>query len=295
MSQSHSKNKKALTISFFLILSFMIVEIIGGLLTNSLALLSDAGHMLSDAASLGLSLFAMKFGEKASDLKRTYGYRRFEILAALINGVTLIAISVYILLVAYDRFMDPPGVASAGMLTVAIIGLAVNLLVAWILMKGDTSENLNLRSAFLHVLGDMLGSVGAIIAALMIMFFGWNTADPLASVIVAILVLISGWRVTKDSIHVLMEGKPDQIEIEKVKKSLLSLPHVKNVHDLHIWSITSDFPALSCHIVVQKGCDRDKVLKEASNLLTGDFSISHTTVQLEGEDLQLTEEEKNCN
>jgi cobalt-zinc-cadmium efflux system protein len=292
---SHNVNKKALTISFALIFTFMIVEVIGGFLTNSLALLSDAGHMLSDAASLGLSLLAIKFGEKASDFKRTYGYRRFEILAAFINGITLIAISIYIFFEAYHRFFQPPDVASAGMLTIAIIGLAINVLVAWILMKGDTSENLNVRSAFLHVLGDMLGSVGAIIAALLIMFFNWGAADPLASVVVAVLVLVSGWRVTKDSVHVLMEGKPANIDIEKVKHSLHSLSDVKNVHDLHIWAITSDFPTLSCHLVVKTETDRDMILKEASELLCDTFSIRHTTIQVEGEHLNLTNEEDNCN
>ncbi|NMV20716.1 cation diffusion facilitator family transporter, partial [Staphylococcus aureus] len=160
-------------------------------------------------------------------------------------------IAIYIFYEAYQRFTDPPEVASTGMLIIATIGLLVNILVAWILMRGgDTKENLNIRAAFLHVIGDLLGSVGAIIAALMILFFNWGWADPLASVIVAVLVLISGWRVTKDAVHVLMEGTPKNVEIDAVIKTIESIPGVNNMHDLHVWSITSGQNALSCHVVV---------------------------------------------
>lgn len=174
--------------SFILISSYMVVEVIGGILTNSLALLSDAGHMLSDAAALGLSLFALKLGERKASETKSFGYRRFEIISAALNGLTLIIISVYIFYEAYHRFLNPPEVQSLGIFTVAVIGLLVNIAAAWILMRGDKVENLNVRSAFLHVIGDMLGSVGAIIAAILIYFFGWGVADPIASVIVCILI-----------------------------------------------------------------------------------------------------------
>lgn len=292
---SHNANKKALLISFILIAAYMVAEFIGGLLTNSLALLSDAGHMLSDAISLGLSLFAFKFGEKIADNNRTYGYKRFEILVALFNGALLIVISLYILWEAYHRFFNPPDVASTGMLTIAAIGMGVNVLVAWILMKGDTSENLNLRSAFLHVIGDLLGSVGAVSAALLIMFFGWNLADPIASVLVSLLILVSGYRVAKDAVHVLMEGKPTNVSVEEIKEKLLALTAVKNVHDLHIWSITSDFPSLSCHLVVASGYDRDVILQQASDILHEGFSIEHTTIQIEGEESEIKDKEEHCN
>ncbi|HHP5394823.1 TPA: cation diffusion facilitator family transporter, partial [Staphylococcus aureus] len=214
-NHTHGANKKTLMISFIIITGYMIIEAIGGILTNSLALLADAGHMLSDSISLGVGLLAFILGEKAADYSKTYGYKRFEILAAVFNGVTLVLIAIYIFYEAYQRFTDPPEVASTGMLIIATIGLLVNILVAWILMRGgDTKENLNIRAAFLHVIGDLLGSVGAIIAALMILFFNWGWADPLASVIVAVLVLISGWRVTKDAVHVLMEGTPKNVEID---------------------------------------------------------------------------------
>ena len=199
----------------------MIVEVIGGLVTNSLALLSDAGHMLSDAVALGLSFFAIKLGEKKASQSKTFGYRRFEIIAASLNGLTLMAISLYIFYEASQRFLNPPEVQSTGMLIISVIGLLVNIAAAWILMSGDKEENLNVRSAFLHVIGDMLGSVGAITAALLMIFFGWGIADPIASVIVAVLILISGWRVTKDSFHILMEGTPEQFDVDDVKTALL--------------------------------------------------------------------------
>ncbi|OES43426.1 cation diffusion facilitator family transporter [Domibacillus iocasae] len=278
-----SSNKSALKWSFFLITGFMIVEVIGGILTNSLALLSDAGHMLSDAAALGLSYMAITLGQRSASSKKTYGYKRFEILAAFINGITLIVISAYIFFEAYQRLMNPPEVVSTGMLFISIIGLIVNIAVAFILMKGDKDENLNVRSAFLHVIGDMLGSVGAISAALLILFFGWNAADPIASIIVAILIIISGYRVTRDAVHILMEGAPLNIDPEKVKEKLVSLNEVQSVHDLHIWSITSDFPAVSCHLVLKESGNDQIVLAKAKKMLHDEFELHHVTIQIEKE------------
>ncbi|MFE7064554.1 cation diffusion facilitator family transporter [Sutcliffiella sp. NPDC057660] len=276
-----SKNKKALKLSFIIIATYMIVEVIGGILTNSLALLSDAGHMLSDAVALGLSYLALTFGEKQATLSKTFGYKRFEILAAFINGVTLIGISVYIFWEAYKRIQSPPEVFSGGMLIISVIGLLVNIIAAYILMSGDKDENLNVRSAFLHVLGDLLGSVGAITAALLIMFFGWNLADPIASVIVAVLIIISGYRVTKDSFHILMEGAPSNINVKEIKESLLQIKGVRDVHDLHVWSITSEFPALSCHIVIDRDVNQQDILKTAQTLLHRNYHLEHTTIQID--------------
>ncbi|WP_242057309.1 cation diffusion facilitator family transporter [Pseudalkalibacillus hwajinpoensis] len=281
----HSANKKALIVSLIITTVYMVIEVIGGLITNSLALLSDAGHMLSDSVSLGVGVLAFVMGEKAANYSKTYGYKRFEILAALFNGVTLVLIALYICYEAYQRFINPPEVASTGMLIVASIGLIVNIVVAWILMRGDTKENLNLRAAFLHVLGDLLGSIGAIVAALLIMVFGWGWADPLASVIVAILILISGWRVTRKSIHVLMEGKPENIDMDSVINSLEELPEVIGIHDLHIWSITSDKNAFSCHVVVNEGTSFEKsqqLLRTIEDKLAY-HKINHVTVQLENQ------------
>lgn len=271
----------------------MVIEFVGGLFTNSLALLSDAGHMLSDAAALGLSLFAFWIGTRDPNNRKTYGYRRFEILAAFINGITLIGIALLIVYEGMKRFLEPPEVSSA-MMVIAVIGLVVNIIVAWILMQGDR-ENLNLRSAFLHVLGDLLGSIGAILAGLLIYLYNWNIADPVASIVVAILVLISGIRVTKDSYHVLMEGKPEHISLTKLKQSLMELPEVCDVHDLHIWSITPDFPAMSCHLVVENESDRDQILEQANRMLKEKFQIEHTTIQIEGKQLRLHHHDDCCN
>lgn len=281
---THGANKKVLLISFILIASYMIVEAVGGYLTNSLALLADAGHMLSDAISLAVALLAFKLGEKLASKSKTFGYKRFEILAALFNGVTLIVIALFIFYEAIPRFVNPPEVATTGMLIISSIGLAVNILVAWIMMRGgDVEENLNMRGAYLHVISDMLGSIGAIAAALLIMFFGWGWADPVASVIVAALVLRSGYFVAKSGLHVLMEGTPQNVDMEDVIQTLLSTKGIKSIHDLHVWSISSGLNALSCHVVVDDKMsivESEKLLR----LIEQDLeykSIHHVTIQLE--------------
>lgn len=288
-SHTHSTNKKALTISFVLIASFMVVEFVGGFLTNSLALISDAGHMLSDAVALGLSLSALIFGERAATKQKTYGYKRFEILAALANSVILILLAIIICKEAITRFSHPQPVAGKGMIIISIIGLLVNILVAWILSRGEAKNNLNIKSAFLHVIGDLLGSVGAIIAAILIILFGWNIADPIASIIVSILVLYSGWNIFRESVNVLMEGKPGNINSEELIAELKSIPNVNDLHDLHIWMITPDFPALTVHLNVEKDADRDKVLEEAIALICKKTGINHVTIQIEGESFNLNE------
>lgn len=281
---SHDTNKKTLFAAFLIITVFMVVEAVGGFLTNSLALLADAGHMLSDAISLGVAVIALTLGERAANYSKTYGYKRFEILAAVFNGVTLILISGFIFYEAIGRFQNPPEVASYGMLAIAAVGLAVNILVAWMLMRsGSTEDNLNMRAAFLHVIGDMLGSVGAIVAALLMIFFGWGIADPLASVIVAVLILISGWRVTKDSLHVLMEGTPADVDLNEIVSKIKEIDEVKGIHDLHAWTITSGMNALSAHVVV----DGDMTVYESQDLLhkieegLEAHNIGHVTIQIE--------------
>ncbi|MEO4053099.1 cation diffusion facilitator family transporter [Solibacillus sp. CAU 1738] len=283
-NHTHSANKKTLLIAFTIITIYMIVEVIGGFMTNSLALLSDAGHMLSDSISLFIGILAFSIGEKVANANKTFGYKRFEILAAVFNGITLIAIAIYIFYEAILRFTNPPEVASSGMLYIAIIGLLVNILAAWILMRGgDTKDNLNMRAAFLHVIGDMLGSVGAIVAAIVIMLFGWNWADPLASVIVAALVLVSGLRVTKDALHVLMEGTPANVNVDEVIQLFHETKGIVSIHDLHIWSITSGHHALSCHVVI----DDAMTIKESQSILQKiehqlqHLSINHITIQME--------------
>ncbi len=292
---SHTNNKKALLSAFILIAAFMVVEVIGGIVTNSLALLSDAGHMLSDAASLGLSFFAIKLGERKVTQEKTYGYKRFEIIAAALNGLALIVVSGFILYEAFHRFFAPPEVQSTGMLLISVIGLVVNILAAWILMKGDKGDNLNVRSAFAHVLGDMLGSVGAIAAALLIMFFGWGIADPIASVIVAVVILISGGRVARDSFNILMEGAPSQIDSNQLRDALKRIPMVKEVHDLHIWTITSGYPVLSCHITIFADGVHDEVLSLAQKVLHDEFEIEHSTIQVETDGIGCPSPHGTCN
>lgn len=287
----YSANKKALTLSFILIAGFMVIEFVGGFLTNSLALISDAGHMLSDAAALGLSLAALVFGAKKATPSKSYGYKRFEILAALLNGLVLIILAVYIMIEAVNRISTPQEVMGRNMMIIAIIGLIINIVVAWILhTQAATGENLNIRSAFMHVIGDLLGSVGAIIAGILIMCFGWYIADPIASIIVSILVLYSGWNVLKQSVDILMESKPSTIDSQKVIEALESITDVEEVHDLHIWLMTSDYPLMTVHLRVKSDSDRDHILEEAKALIQNRFQIRHITIQVEGRALCIADD-----
>jgi len=272
----------------------MFVEFIGGYLTNSLALISDAGHMLSDAVALGLSLSALIFGARAATSSKTYGYKRFEILAALLNGIVLVLLAIFIFKEAIERLSEPPHVIGRGMMIISIIGLIINIIVAYILhSQGSTEENLNVRSAFLHVIGDLLGSVGAIIAAILIMAFGWYIADPIASMIVSLLVLYSGWHVLKESVNILMEAKPSGIDSGEVTLLLKSIDGVEDIHDLHIWMITSDFSVMTVHLKVTQESDRDLILEKAKRSIAKEFGIKHVTIQLEGRNICPYEE--TCN
>jgi cobalt-zinc-cadmium efflux system protein len=275
-------NQKGLFIALIITSGLMFLEFFGGLYTNSLALLSDSGHMLSDAASLLLSLIAVRFALKPASPHKTYGYYRFEILAALFNGVTLLAIAFFIIGEAYNRFANPPTVASGSMMWIASVGLLANLISAWALMrKGDIKHNLNLRSAYLHILGDALGSVGAIAAGLLMLIFSWYLADPIISVIVALLILKSAWGIVRHTVHVLMEGTPPAISQSKVKEALQAIDHVIEVHDLHIWTITSGMDSLSCHLLVEDQCDSQVILQKAIHHLEEHFQIHHSTIQIE--------------
>jgi cobalt-zinc-cadmium efflux system protein len=280
-------NKKGLLIAMLITVGIMLLEFFGGLFTHSLALLSDSGHMLSDAASLALSFSALWFAVRPPSPRKTYGSYRFEILAALFNGVTLFVISGWIIWEAILRFLNPTRVSSGPMILIAAIGLVANLLSAWALMsKGDVKENVNLRSAYLHVLGDALGSLGAIAAGVLMYFLSWYYADPLISIFVAILILKGAWSVISDSLHILMEGTPATVEWSEVDKVLRSIPGVINVHDLHIWTITSGLDSLSCHLLVKEHSDHQQILQQAIRLIAEHFQIRHTTIQVETEQLQ---------
>ncbi len=275
-------NKKGLFIALIITTGIMLLEFFGGLITNSLALLSDSGHMLSDASSLLLSLIAFWFATRPASPKKTYGFYRFEILAALFNAVTLFVIAGFIVYEAFQRFFEPPTVASGTMMIIASIGLLANLLSAWSLIsKGDVKNNVNLRSAYLHVLGDALGSVGAIIAGFLMLLFEWYIADPIISVVVAILILKSAWGVLTHSIHILMEGTPITISQKEVKAALEEINGVIDVHDLHIWTITSGMDSLTCHILIKDDHDSQEILQQAIDKIRDKFKIEHTTIQIE--------------
>ncbi|CAH1193585.1 Cadmium, cobalt and zinc/H(+)-K(+) antiporter [Paenibacillus plantiphilus] len=283
-------NKKGLLIALIITAGIMLLEFFGGLITNSLALLSDSGHMLSDASALLLSLIAIAFAAKAASPRKTYGYYRFEILAALFNGATLFVIAGFIIWEAYGRLFAPPTVASGSMMLIASIGLAANVVSAWSLMrKGDVKNNINLRSAYLHIIGDALGSLGAILAGLVMLIFGWYIADPIISVIVALLILRGAWGVIKHTFHILMEGAPPAVNPEEVKRVLENIAGVKNVHDLHIWTITSGLDSLTCHLLVEDESDQGVILQEAIHQLKKLFHMDHVTIQIETSRIQHSE------
>jgi len=280
--EAREGNKKGLLIALAITTGVMLLEFVGGLLTNSLALLSDSGHMLSDASSLLLSLIAVWFAAKPPSPKKTFGFYRFEILAALFNGVALFAVAGFIVWEAVHRFREPPAVASGAMLVIAAIGLGANLLSAWALMhKGDVKGNLNLRSAYLHVVGDALGSAGAIVAGLLMLGFEWYIADPIVSVAVALLILRSAWGVLSRSVHILMEGTPITVDQDEVRQTLLSIEGVLDVHDLHVWTITSGLDSFSCHLLIRDDADGQRILQEAIEEMERRFRIRHTTIQVE--------------
>ncbi len=276
-------NQRRLALTLGLVLVYMVAEVVGGLLTGSLALLADAGHMLSDAAALALAVFAIHIARRPADARRTYGYHRAEILAALTNGVTLVVIALFILREAWERFRAPQEVLGGWMMAVATGGLLINLGGMW-LLHGGRGDSLNLRGAWLHVASDALGSVQAIVAGALIALFGWHWADPLASVLIALLVAWSSWALLKESVGVLMEGTPQHIDVGEVDAAIRGLTGVEQVHDLHVWTITSGRESLSAHVRVGER-QRSDLLAEIRRLITERFGIEHVTIQLEPEDI----------
>jgi len=267
---------------------YFVVEVVGGLLTNSLALLSDAGHMFSDVAALGLSLLAFRIAGRPATAKRTYGYHRLEILAALINGLTLWLIVGVIFHEAYHRFLNPPEVQSLGMLIVATVGLGVNI-AAGFMLYGSHHESLNIRGAFLHVLGDALGSVGAIAAGIIMMLTGWYIADPVISVLIGVIILYTSWSLVKDSVSILMQSVPRGIDLEEVQRTIEQVEGVERVHDLHVWTVTSGVFTLSAHAVVNGEEESHEILDRVERVLKDHFSIEHTTIQIETKDRESEE------
>ncbi len=275
-------NTRRLTIVLGLTALYMVAEVVGGLLSHSLALIADAGHMLADAAALGLSLFALWISRRPPTPTRSYGYYRTEILAALVNAATLIGISVWVFVEAFRRLSAPPEVAGRTVMIIAAGGLLINVVGMWVL-SGGRKGNLNMQGAWLHVATDALGNVGAMAAGAAVAYFGWGWADPVASVLIGLLVCWSAWALLKESVDVLMEGTPSGIDPSAVREALAAVNGVKAVHDLHIWSIASGRVSLSAHIAVNgTRPDRD-VLPDLCERLREGFHITHVTLQLESE------------
>ena len=259
----------------------MVAEVVGGLLSGSLALLADAGHMLTDTLALALAWLAFRLGRKPSDLRRSFGYHRLQVLAAFVNGLMLFLLCAWILVEAVHRIMEPQPVMGGAMLAVAVLGAVGNIVAFLILHRGDR-HNLNVQGALLHVLSDLLGSVAAVGAAIVIMATGWTPIDPILSVLVSLLVLRAAWKVVRQSVHILVEGTPADIDVEELRRTLVeAVPEVTDIHHVHVWSLTAERPLLTMHALVPETADRDAVLRALVKTLQRRFGIGHATVQIE--------------
>lgn len=281
---SHGPPTRALTAAVGITAAFFVIELLGGILTNSLALQTDAFHMLTDVVALAYALVASWLAQRPVTLKRTYGYYRVEILSAFLNGIFLWAVVIFIFYEAIQRIQHPADVQSLNMLIIAVLGLIANGLVAATLSR-SRNESLNLKSAFLHVVADVLGSVGAISAGLIMFFTDWYQADPMASIMIGVLVFYSSGKLVRDSVNVLLEGVPSHIDVSAVERRILGMRGVKNVHDLHVWSIAdTKMCCLSSHVVVEDGTNGKDLVTKLIDVLKREFGIDHTTIQLEDED-----------
>ena len=277
-------SQKALAIAFAITASFFIAEAVGGVLTNSLALLADAGHMLSDAAALGLSMFAIWMAMRPATATKTYGFHRVEILAALANGAGLVLIALYIFWEAAHRLQEPPDVRSLPMLIVATVGLGGNMASGALLYR-HSGRSLNVKGAYLHVWGDAMGSVGTITAGIVMLATGWFLADPIISAFIGCLILFSAWRILGESLHVLLEAVPAHVDVRELEGALMGVPGVEGVHDLHVWTVTSGFVSLSCHCDLDGQRDTDHVLMDLCHLIHERYDIKHVTIQPESRTL----------
>jgi cobalt-zinc-cadmium efflux system protein len=281
---SHGEKGNIRRVQLALILTgvFMLVEVVGGILSGSLALLADAGHMLTDTMALALAAFAFRVSSRPADKRRSYGYQRFQIIAAFVNGLSLLVIVVWILFEAVMRLIEPPDVVGRTMLLVASAGLVVNIVVFAILHSGD-QENLNIRGAALHVLGDLLGSVAAIIAALVIINTGWMPIDPLLSVLVAMLILRSAWQLVRRSAHILLEGAPEWLDVDDLQRKIITVvPEVSEIHHVHVWGLTPQHPMLTMHVVLSETIpDTTPVVRRVKEALKSQFAIDHSTIEVE--------------
>lgn len=267
---------------------YMAVEVVGGILTGSLALIADAGHMLTDVAGVSMALLAIRFAARPANDGKSYGYYRLEILAAIANGILLFGVAAYILYEAYRRFLEPPEVLGLPMLAVATVGLLVNLASARLLFAGQKSS-LNLRGAFYEVVGDLLGSVAVIVAGVVIALTGWSLVDPIASVVIGLFILPRTWTLIRDAVEVLLEATPKGVDIGEVRRHILETEGVADAHDLHAWTITSGMNVLSAHVVLKNGAKAEEVLDRLCGCLSSDFDIEHSTFQVEPSDRRAVE------
>ena len=278
----HFQSSQArLGLAFWTQSAFFVVELVGGILSNSLALLADAGHMLSDVAALGLSLLALRWAWRRPTAQKTFGYHRLEILVALVNGLVLWGMAGYIFYEAVGRIFQPPEISSTPLLVIASLGLLVNLLGMYVLLP-TRERGINLRSAFIHLLSDSFASFAAVVAGLAIWWQGWYWFDPLAGIIVGVMIVISSWQLVWEATEILMESTPRHIDLDEVEKALEAHPEVKKVHDLHIWTIASGIFAASVHVAVDSPPDRDCLTWEIEEILRRRFGLEHNTIQLEG-------------
>lgn len=259
---------------------YMFAEAIGGWLTNSLALLADAGHMLTDVGALALTLAAIWFASRPATPNKTYGYYRLEILAAFINGIVLVLLSLWVIYEAYERWANPPEILGLGLTIVASGGLVINLLAAY-LLHGSHENDLNMRGAWLHVIGDALGSLAAIGAGILIIAFGWLWADAFVSVLISLIIIYGAWKLIRESVNVLLEGTPSYINLTAVEEAILKMENVRDVHDLHVWTITSGMEALSVHVVHQENALQSSLLQKVRERIHDEFGINHLTIQME--------------
>jgi cobalt-zinc-cadmium efflux system protein len=279
--QSAARAGRGRLLAVFLIsLAVLVVEVVGGLVTGSLALLADAGHMLTDVAGIGLALLAIWFAGRPATPERTFGHHRFEILAAVVNAVLLFGVAVVVLVEAWRRLADPPEIASGWMLAVAVVGLAANASSVWLLRHGQ-AESLNLRGAYLEVLGDLFGSAAVVVAAVVIQVTGFRAADALASMLLGVLILPRTWRLLRDAVDVLLEATPKGVDLAAVRRHILEAPGVADCHDLHVWTITSGMDVVSAHVVLEPDTHGPAVLDWLSACLGDHFDIEHSTFQLE--------------
>ena len=288
-TQGQQDHSKRLWWALGLTSTFLIIEVIGGLLTQSLALLSDAAHMFTDTAALAIALAAIQIAKRPADRKRTFGYHRFEILAAAFNALLLFVVAFYILYEAWQRISQPAEIQSAGMLGIAVVGLGINL-VAMYLLVGGQKDSLNVKGAYLEVLSDAVGSVGVIIGALVIMFTGWLWVDSIIAVAIGFWILPRTWVLLRDSLNILLEGVPANVDLDKITADLKQLDGVDDVHDLHVWALTSCKSSLTAHLVIPTH-DTQQVLHEARELLAHDHQLHHVTIQCEREPCEMAHED----